>query len=172
MYVLLQHTDPDYSCAYVVIYTEREVEGHGLTFTLGRGTEIVVQAIKSMSRMVVGQNVKDIFSDFGVFWRKLTSESQLRWVGPEKGVVHLATAAIINALWDLWARLEHKPVWKLLVDLEPEVLVNCIDFRYISDVVTKEEAIEMLKAKREGKAEREEQMRTVGYPAYTTQVGE
>nr|CAD7439517.1 unnamed protein product [Timema bartmani] len=165
------HTDPDYSCAYVVIYTEREVEGHGLTFTLGRGTEIVVQAIKSMSRMVVGQNVKDIFSDFGVFWRKLTSESQLRWVGPEKGVVHLATAAIINALWDLWARLEHKPVWKLLVDLEPEVLVNCIDFRYISDVVTKEEAIEMLKAKREGKAEREEQMRTVGYPAYTTQVG-
>ncbi|XP_063226923.1 mitochondrial enolase superfamily member 1-like isoform X1 [Bacillus rossius redtenbacheri] len=165
------HTDPDYSCAYVVIYTDKEVEGHGLTFTLGRGTEIVVQAVKTLARLVEGQEAADIFQNFGAFWRKLTSESQLRWIGPEKGVVHLATAAIVNALWDLWARLEHKPLWKLLVDLEPEQLVSAIDFRYISDVVTKEEAIEMLKAKKAGKEKREEEIRVTGYPAYTTQVG-
>ncbi|XP_049779925.1 mitochondrial enolase superfamily member 1-like isoform X3 [Schistocerca cancellata] len=165
------HTDPDYSCAYVIIYTDREIEGHGLTFTCGRGTEIVVQAVKSLSYLVVGQDAGDIFKDFGSFWRKLTSESQLRWVGPEKGVIHLATAAIVNALWDLWATAEHKPLWKLLVDMDPETLVSTIDFRYISDVITKEEAIQILKSKQEGKGEREEEMRTVGYPAYTTQVG-
>ncbi|CAL7939919.1 unnamed protein product [Xylocopa violacea] len=165
------HTDPDYSCAYVTIKTNEGVEGYGLTFTLGRGTEIVVQACKSMSYLVKGQNVEEIFAHFGSFWRKLTSESQLRWIGPEKGVTHLATAAIINALWDLWARIENKPVWKLLVDLTPEQLVSTIDFRYITDVITKEEAIKLLKDNEKGKAKREEILRKNGYPAYTTQVG-
>ncbi|XP_076238299.1 mitochondrial enolase superfamily member 1 [Calliopsis andreniformis] len=124
-----------------------------------------------MFYLVKGQNVNEIFANFGSFWRKLTSESQLRWIGPEKGVTHLATAAIINALWDLWARLENKPVWKLLTDLTPEQLVSTIDFRYITDVITKEEAIKMLKNNEKGKKEREEILKKNGYPAYTTQVG-
>uniref|UniRef100_A0A1B6HZU8 Mitochondrial enolase superfamily member 1 n=1 Tax=Homalodisca liturata TaxID=320908 RepID=A0A1B6HZU8_9HEMI len=165
------HKDPDYSCAYVVIYTDKDTEGHGLAFTLGRGTEIVVAAVKALSPLLVGQFVTNIFSDFGGFWRKLTSESQLRWIGPEKGVIHLATAAIINALWDLWARMENKPLWKLLVDLDPEDLVSVIDFRYISDVLTKQEAIDILYKAQEGKGHREEQVKLEGYPAYTTQAG-
>ncbi|XP_017887328.1 mitochondrial enolase superfamily member 1-like [Ceratina calcarata] len=165
------HTDPDYSCAYVTIKTNKGIEGYGLTFTLGRGTEIVVQACKSMSYLVKNQNVTEIFENFGSFWRKLTSESQLRWIGPEKGVTHLATAAIVNALWDLWARIENKPVWQLLVDLTPEQLVSTIDFRYITDVITKEEAIKLLKDNEKGKKERVELLRKNGYPAYTTQVG-
>ncbi|XP_043588981.1 mitochondrial enolase superfamily member 1-like isoform X2 [Bombus pyrosoma] len=164
------HTDPDYSCAYITIKTNEGIEGYGLTFTLGRGTEIVVQACKSMSYLVKGQNVNEIFTHFGSFWRKLTSESQLRWIGPEKGVIHLATAAIINALWDLWARIENKPVWKLLTDLSPEQLVSTIDFRYITDVITKEEAVKLLKENQKGKEGREEMLRRNGYPAYTTQV--
>lgn len=111
--------------------TNTDICGYGLTFTLGRGTEIVVQACRALSVLVKDQKVFDIFNDFASFWRKLTSESQLRWIGPEKGVIHLATAAIINALWDLWARIEKKPVWKLLVDLTPEQLVSTIDFRYM-----------------------------------------
>ncbi|KAF3428837.1 hypothetical protein E2986_06841 [Frieseomelitta varia] len=165
------HTDPDYSCAYVTIKTNKGIEGYGLTFTLGRGTEIVVQACKSMFYLVKGQNANEIFAHFGSFWRKLTSEPQLRWIGPEKGVIHLATAAIINALWDLWARIENKPVWKLLTDLTPEQLVSTIDFRYITDVITEEEAVELLKVNQKDKEKREEILRKTGYPAYTTQVG-
>ncbi|XP_012270399.1 mitochondrial enolase superfamily member 1 [Orussus abietinus] len=165
------HTDPDYSCAYVTLKTDKGLEGYGLTFTLGRGTEIVVQACESMLRLVKGCNAGWIFKNFATFWRNLTSESQLRWLGPEKGVMHLATAAIVNALWDLWARIENKPVWKLLTDLTPEELVSTIDFRYITDVLTKEEAISLLKEKANGKALREEVLRKSGYPAYTTQVG-
>nr|XP_033327897.1 mitochondrial enolase superfamily member 1-like [Megalopta genalis] len=165
------HTDPDYSCAYVTIKTDKGFEGYGLTFTLGRGTEIVVQACKSMAHLIRGQDTDKIFADFGSVWRKLTSDTQLRWLGPEKGVTHLATAAIVNALWDLWARLENKPVWKLLVDLTPEQLVSTIDFRYITDVVTKEEAIQMLRDSENGKKERQEWLKKNGYPAYTTQVG-
>ncbi|XP_014207088.1 mitochondrial enolase superfamily member 1-like [Copidosoma floridanum] len=125
------HTDPDYSCAYVTIKTNRGIEGYGLTFTLGRGTEIVVLACKTISRLIVGTKVQDVFNGFASFWRKITSESQLRWIGPEKGVTHLATAAVVNALWDLWARIEKKPLWRLLVDLTPEQLVSTIDFRYM-----------------------------------------
>lgn len=124
-----------------------------------------------MSYLVKGENANNIFTNFGIFWRKLTSESQLRWIGPEKGVIHLATAAIINALWDLWARIEKKPVWKLLTDLTPEQLISTIDFRYITDVITKEEAIKLLKDNQKGKEEREMILRKNGYPAYTTQVG-
>ncbi|XP_033208921.1 mitochondrial enolase superfamily member 1-like [Belonocnema kinseyi] len=165
------HTDPDYSCAYVTIKTNKGYEGYGLTFTLGRGTEIVVQACLTLSKIVKGMKTKDIYSDFASFWRKLTSETQMRWIGPEKGVTHLATAAIINALWDLWARIEGKPLWKLLADLTPEQLVSTIDFRYITDVITKEEALNILKEKQAGKAQREETLIKNGYPAYTTQVG-
>ncbi|XP_039282354.1 mitochondrial enolase superfamily member 1 isoform X2 [Nilaparvata lugens] len=166
------HGDPDYSCAYVIINLKNsDFKGYGLTFTLGRGTEVVTQAIHSLSQLAVGKNLDNIYDDFAGFWRTLTSESQLRWIGPEKGVIHLATAAIVNALWDLWARLENKPVWKLLVDLPPEKIVSTVDFRYISDVVTKEEAIRMLKDSQKMKKEREDEMKTGGYPAYTTQPG-
>lgn len=142
-----------------------------MTFTCGRGTEIVVAACKSLGDLLVGQVVSDIYKDFGGFWRLLTSESQLRWIGPEKGVIHLATAAIINALWDLWGKLLKKPVWQLLADLEPEQLVACIDFRYLSNVITKDEAIELLRKGRVGKEERMNQLLALGYPAYTTQAG-
>ncbi|KAL2738528.1 mitochondrial enolase superfamily member 1-like [Vespula maculifrons] len=165
------HTDPDYSCAYVILKTNTDIRGYGLTFTLGRGTEIVVQACKSLSTLVKNQKVLNIFNDFASFWRKLTSESQLRWIGPEKGVIHLATAAIINALWDMWARIEKKPVWKLLVDLTPEQLVSTIDFRYITDFITKEEAIRMLRNNEVDKKKREKFLIENGYPAYTTQIG-
>ncbi|XP_065173962.1 mitochondrial enolase superfamily member 1-like [Atheta coriaria] len=165
------HTDPDYSCAYVTIKLSTGLEGHGLSFTLGRGTEIVVAAVESLKHLVVGLTVVDIYKDFASFWRSLTSESQIRWIGPEKGVIHLATAGIINALWDLWAKLLNKPVWKLLSELEPEQLVSTIDFRYITDVITKEEAIEMLRKGKTGQEKRLEILKSTGYPAYTTQVG-
>lgn len=165
------HTDPDYSCVYVTIRTSGGAYGNGLTFTCGRGTDVVLLAVRSMKFLVEGKNADDIFSNFGTFWRQLTSESQLRWIGPEKGVTHLAVAAIINALWDLWAKLENKPVWRLLADLEPEVLVSTIDFRYITDVITKEEAIELLKKQKVGKEARIKDLLENGYPAYTTQVG-
>lgn len=116
------HTDPDYSVCYVVIcLNDRDIKGFGLTFTLGRGTEIVRAAVNSMKFLLENVNIDEIFNGFGKFWRKLTSESQLRWLGPEKGVMHLAAGALINGLWDLWGRLEGKPVWQLLTDMEPEV---------------------------------------------------
>ncbi|XP_014207212.1 mitochondrial enolase superfamily member 1-like isoform X2 [Copidosoma floridanum] len=160
------HTDPDYSCAYVTIKTNRGIEGYGLTFTLGRGTEIVVLACKTISRLIVGTKVQDVFNGFASFWRKITSESQLRW-----GVTHLATAAVVNALWDLWARIEKKPLWRLLVDLTPEQLVSTIDFRYITDVITRQEAIEILKSQKSARASRTASLVENGLPAYTTQVG-
>ncbi|XP_063779635.1 mitochondrial enolase superfamily member 1 isoform X2 [Pseudophryne corroboree] len=150
------HTDPDYSAAYVVIETDADaLKGCGLTFTLGKGTEIVVCAVKALSRLVVGRNLEDIVTNFRAFYRQLTSDGQLRWIGPEKGVVQLATSAVLNAVWDLWAKKEGKPLWKLLVDMTPEQIVSCIDFRYITDALTEEEAIE-------------EHMLQSGYPAYTT----
>ncbi|XP_055921561.1 mitochondrial enolase superfamily member 1-like [Eupeodes corollae] len=165
------HIDPDYSCVYVTLELKNATKGYGLTFTLGRGTEVVKLAVEAMKHLVVNRNCWDIFQNFGLFWRALTSESQLRWIGPEKGVTHLAVAAIINGLWDLWARLEKKPVWQLLVDMEPEVLVSTIDFRYITDVITPEEAINLLKQNVSSKTERIDELIKNGYPAYTTQVG-
>ncbi|KAH0553705.1 mitochondrial enolase superfamily member 1-like [Cotesia glomerata] len=165
------HPDPDYSCAYVTIKLENGTEGYGLTFTLGRGTQIVVSACEAILKMVIHKNVNEIFSNFGKFWRYLTSESQLRWLGPEKGVIHLATAAVINALWDLWSRIEKVPLWKLLTNLTPEQLVSTIDFRYITDVITPEEAIAILKSRQNGRKDREEKLLSRGLPAYTTQVG-
>ncbi|KAL0850996.1 hypothetical protein ABMA28_006889 [Loxostege sticticalis] len=165
------HTDPNYSCAYVTTRTEDGRQGFGLTFTCGRGTEVVVLAIRSMKRFVLGKNAADIYADFAGFWRALTNDSQMRWIGPEKGVAHLAAAGILNSLWDLWARIENKPLWRLLADMEPEELVSTIDFRYITDVITKDEAVQLLKDKRAGKEARIKQLTENGIACYTTQVG-
>ncbi|XP_075525040.1 mitochondrial enolase superfamily member 1-like [Dermacentor variabilis] len=165
------HTDPDYSCAYVVISTDTDFQGHGLTFTIGRGTEIVVAAVRALAPLVEDVSLESIYMNFGQFWRKLTSDSQLRWIGPEKGVIHLATAGVINALWDLWGKIEGKPVWKLLADMSPQEIVSLIDFRYISDLLTKEEAIGLLEEKQQGKVKREKEMLASGFPAYTTACG-
>ena len=165
------HSDPDYSAAYVILCTDAALEGHGLTFTIGRGTEVVAAAIEAFQHLVVGQRLADITADFSGFWRRLASESQLRWLGPEKGVIHLALAAIVNAIWDLWAKAERKPVWKLLADLPPCELVSCVDFRYLTDVMTPEEAIDLLERQQRTKAERESELLRAGYPAYTTSAG-
>jgi L-fuconate dehydratase len=167
------HPDPDYSAAYVILRTDHPdgLEGHGLTFTLGRGNELCVAGIEALAPLVVGHSLEDIREDMAGFWRRLTSESQLRWVGPEKGVVHLATAALVNAVWDLWAKVEGKPLWRLLADMAPEELISCVDFRYITDMVTPEEALTLLRARQAGKADREAEMLRDGYPAYTTSVG-
>jgi L-fuconate dehydratase len=165
------HTDPDYSAAYVILRTDSGLEGHGLTFTIGRGNEICTLAIEAFRHLVVGQRLGDITSDFAGFWRSLASESQLRWLGPEKGVIHLALAAIVNAVWDLYAKREEKPVWKLLADMTPRELVSCIDFRYITDALTPDEAVDMLERQVSTKAAREARLLETGYPAYTTSVG-
>nr|XP_006634369.1 PREDICTED: mitochondrial enolase superfamily member 1 [Lepisosteus oculatus] len=162
------HTDPDYSVAYVVIETEGGLKGYGLTFTLGKGTEIVVCAVQALSSLVIGKDSEEIVNDFRSFYRLLTSDGQMRWLGPEKGVVQLAAAAVLNAVWDLWARAEGKPLWKLLVDMDPEKLISCIDFRYITDALTEKEALDILRKARDGKCKREEHMLKEGYPAYTT----
>jgi L-fuconate dehydratase len=165
------HTDPDYSAAYVILKTDAHLEGHGFAFTIGRGNDICAAAIDAFRHHVVGVTLNEITEDFGGFWRRLASDSQLRWLGPEKGVVHLALAAIVNAVWDLYGKAEGKPVWKLLADMTPKQLVSCIDFRYITDVLTPEEAFEMLDRRASTKADREAELRQVGYPAYTTSVG-
>ena len=165
------HVDPDYSAAYVVLKTDAGLEGHGLTFTIGRGNEVVAAAIDAFRHLVVGQRLAGITADFAAFWHRLASDSQLRWLGPEKGVIHLALAAIVNAVWDLYAKAERKPVWKLLADMTPQRLVSCIDFRYITDAITSDEAIAMLERQARTKGEREAELLRSGYPAYTTSVG-
>jgi L-fuconate dehydratase len=165
------NTDPDYSAAYVALETDAGVEGHGLTFTIGRGTEVCVAAIEALAPHVVGEDVEELVGDLGGFWRRLVTDSQLRWLGPEKGVIHLATAALVNAVWDLYARLEEKPLWKLLVDLTPEELVACVDFRYIEDALTRDEALDILRRNRATNAEREQLLLAEGFPAYTTSAG-
>lgn len=163
--------DPDYSAAYCVLHTDHGPEGHGLTFTLGRGTELCVLAIEYLSRFVVGKTLEEITSNFALFSRSLVEDTQFRWLGPEKGVIHLAAAALVNAVWDLYAKVEQKPLWLLLASLEPEQIVQAIDFRYIDDALPKDEALAMLRIARQGQAERIEQLRRTGYPAYTTSVG-
>jgi L-fuconate dehydratase len=162
---------PDYSAAYVILETDGDLRGHGMTFTIGRGTEVVVSAIHALAHLVKDRRLSDIAADPRSFWRELTGDSHLRWIGPEKGVIHLATAALVNAAWDLWARAEDKPLWKLLVDMPAEQLVGCVDFRYITDALTPEQAVESLEQRATGKAEREAEMRRDGFPAYTTSVG-
>src|SRR5438093_8292381 len=167
------HPDPDYSAAYVILRTDAGdgLEGHGLTFTIGRGTEVVVAAVDALRPLVVGLDVEATELDLGAFWRSLVGDSQLRWIGPEKGAIHLATAAVVNAVWDLYAKREGKPLWKLLVDLSPEEIVACVDFRYLTDALTHDEALELLRPNVSTKGEREAEMRRDGFPAYTTSVG-
>ena len=167
------NNDPDYSAAYVILRTDSPMglEGHGLTFTIGRGNEICVAAIRALSRLVIGHSLESFTADMRAFWRHITGDSQLRWIGPEKGVIHMATAAVVNAVWDLWAKVEGKPLWKLLSDMTPEQLVSCIDFRYISDVLTPDDALDLLRRQVPTRAQREEEMLRDGFPAYTTGAG-
>jgi L-fuconate dehydratase len=164
---------PDYSAAYVVLETDSPagLEGHGLTFTIGRGTEVCVAAVRALAPLLVGKTLESFTADMGAFWRMITGDSQLRWIGPEKGVIHLATAALVNAVWDLYAKHAGKPLWKLLVDMTPEELVRCIDFRYISDALTPAEALAILQDKQPSRSAREADMWAQGYPAYTTSTG-
>ncbi|UUM21868.1 L-fuconate dehydratase [Mycoavidus sp. SF9855] len=165
---------PDYSATYVVLKTDSPagLEGHGLTFTIGRGNEICVAAVKSLAPLIVGLTLEEITANMGKFWRHITtSDSQLRWIGPEKGAIHLATAAVVNAVWDLWAKSQGKPVWKLLMDLSPEELIRCLDFRFVTDAITPDEALAILQRHAPTRAAREREMRENGYPAYTTSAG-
>ncbi len=162
---------PDYSAAYVILRTDTAWEGHGLAFTIGRGNEVVIAAIQALAPLVIGQSLDAFTADMSAFWRRLAGDSQLRWIGPEKGAIHLATAAVVNAVWDLWAKTQGKPLWRLLVDLTPEEIVRCIDFRYLSDVLTPEEVVALLQFRADSKAERVSTLLEHGYPAYTTSAG-
>lgn len=165
--------DPDYSATYVILNSNHspELEGHGFAFTIGRGNEICVEAVKALVPFVKNRSLGSITKNMAHFWREITGDSQIRWLGPEKGVVHLAAAAVINAVWDLYAKSEEKPLWKLLVDMTPEQLVSTIDFSYIEDAITPNEAIEMLQAQSDFKRDRLKSLKETGYPAYTTSIG-
>lgn len=164
--------DPDYSAAYVTLETDDPaLSGYGLTFTIGRGNEICCAAIRSLQHLVVGRTLESIRDNMGQFWRDITSDSQLRWIGPDKGAIHLATGAVVNAVWDLWARAEQKPLWRLVADMTPQELVRCIDFRYLSDAITPQEALQILQRQEPGKAQRIASLEQNGYPCYTTSAG-
>ncbi len=169
--------DGDYSAVYVVLHTDgldsdgAPLAGHGLTFTIGRGNDVVALAARQQAAQLVGGDVDAAAADMGGLYRDLTSDSQLRWLGPEKGAVHLSLAAVLNAAWDLAARRASKPLWRLLADLTPEELVDVADLRYLSDVLTREEAIALLRAKEPTKTERIAHLEQSGYPVYTTSAG-
>jgi len=165
--------DPDYSAAYVIVRTDDAdgLEGHGLTFTIGRGTEVVVAGVRALEPLVLGRRTEELFADMGGFWRSLVGDSQLRWIGPEKGVIHLATAAVVNAVWDLFAKRAGKPLWRLLVDMSPAEIVDLVDFRYIDDALSPDDARAMLERLEPTKSARIEELLRDGYPAYTTSVG-
>jgi L-fuconate dehydratase len=163
--------DPDYSLAYVVVRTGEGREGCGFTFTIGRGTDLVVAAVDALGLRLMGRDADGLLADMGATWRLITGDSQLRWLGPEKGVVHLATGALVNALWDLKARMAGKPLWKLLADMSPEELVACVPFQYLTDAITPEWATDLLAGRCDGREQRERQVRERGFPAYTTSTG-
>ena len=163
--------DPDYSAAYVILDTDGPHQGHGLTFTIGRGNDICVAAIQAMRHLVVGLDMDWITADMGRFWRHVTSDSQLRWIGPDKGAMALATGAVVNAVWDLWGKQAGKPVWRLVADMTPAELVRCIDFRYLTDCITPEWALDFLTRQAHGKDARIATLMDEGYPCYTTSAG-
>lgn len=165
------HADPDYSAAYVVLTTDTGLEGHGMTFTIGQGNDLCCAAIDALSPLVVGRSLDDVVDSMGDLWRALTNHSQLRWLGPDKGVIHLAVAALVNAVWDLWAKARGVPVWQLVAEMEPEQVVDCIDFRYLRDVIDEDRAVALLRDRAAGKAERLATLRRDGYPAYITSAG-
>ena len=169
--------DPDYSAAYVVLRTDAvdsdgdPLAGYGLTFTTGRGNDIVALAARQQAAILVGRDVDELAADMGAVYRDLTADTQLRWLGPEKGVVHLSLAAVLNAAWDLAARRAGKPLWRLLVDMTPRELVAVADLRYLSDALTADEALALLEAQAPTRAERIAELERTGYPVYTTSAG-
>ncbi|MGZ2504925.1 L-fuconate dehydratase [Rhizobium leguminosarum] len=164
--------DPDYSAAYVILDTDApDLAGHGLTFTIGRGNDICCMAIEAMRHLVVGADLAEVLAHPGTFWRHLTSDSQLRWIGPEKGAIHLATGAVVNAVWDLLAKQAGKPVWRLVAEMSPEEIADIVDYRYLTDVLTRAEAVEILKRAEAGKTERIAILEEEGYACYTTSAG-
>lgn len=166
------NVDPDYSAAYVILQTDDPgLSGHGLTFTNGRGNDVVCAAIAALSLRLKGKTLESITGDMAKFWYSVAGDTQLRWLGPEKGVIHLATGALVNAVWDLYAKSEGKPVWKLLADMTPDQIVSAVPFNYITDALTREDALEILRRLEPTKAQREADMRAHGYPAYTTSAG-
>ncbi len=163
--------DPDYSAAYCILETNSEWQGHGLAFTLGRGNELCAAAIEYLAQQAVGRTLEGITEDLCAFSRLLTEDSQFRWLGPEKGVIHMAAGALINAVWDLWAKAEGKPVWRLLAEMPAEQICSAVDFRYIDDAISRQEAMEILQRSHVGMAERLARLAAEGYPAYTTSAG-
>ena len=163
--------DPDYSAAYLVLETDCKLEGHGLTFTIGRGNELCISAFYALEPLIVGLDLSLITENMGRFRRHITGASQLRWVGPDKGVLHLATGAVVNAVWDLWSKSENKPVWRLVYDMSPEELVNLIDFRYLTDALKPEEALRILEASSKRREARLVTLLDEGYPCYNTSAG-
>ncbi|KHN99036.1 L-galactonate dehydratase [Metarhizium album ARSEF 1941] len=162
----------NYSSAYCILQTDSQYSGHGMTFTIGRGNDIVCAAIVHVAERLKGKTLSSLVANWGATWRYLVSDSQLRWIGPEKGVIHLALGAVVNALWDLWGKVLGKPVWRIVADMTPEQYVECIDFRYITDAITPEEALAMLKQEQGGKANRiREALNSKAVPAYTTSAG-
>jgi L-fuconate dehydratase len=163
--------DPDYSAAYCILETDTALEGHGLTFTLGRGTELCASALSYLSQYVRNRTLASLTSDLNALYLQLTGDTQFRWLGPEKGVIHLACGALLNAVWDLYAKAEEKPVWRLLADMTPEQIIAAIDFRYIADAITPQEALAILHAGKRGQSDRLATLESHGYPAYTTSAG-
>ena len=165
--------DPDYSAAYLVLSTDSDdgLEGHGFAFTIGRGNEVQRAAIEALAPMVVGLSLEGELADMGGFAKRLVHDSQLRWLGPEKGIMHMAIAAVVNAMWDLKAKREGTPLWRLLAESSPEQLVDLVDFRYLADALTPAEALDMLRAAEPGRADRAARLLQRGYPAYTTTPG-
>jgi len=165
------NVDPDYSAAYVVIRTDAGDEGHGFVFSCGRGNEILTAAIDAYARLLVGREIDELIGDLGAASRLLIHDSQLRWLGPEKGVTQMACGALVSALWDIRARRENKPLWLLLSEMTPEELVSVVDFTHIRDALSPEEALEILRAGQDGKEQRTAELKADGFPAYTTSPG-
>lgn len=165
--------DPDYSSAYVVISTDADdgLSGNGFVFTIGRGNDVVCRAIDSMSQVLIGRNTEELLDNMRLAWDLFVHDSQLRWLGPEKGVEHMAIGAVLSALWDLKGKRAGKPLWRLLAEMEPEELVATLDFRYLTDVLTPDEALEILRAGQVGKQERIDNLLASGYPGYSTAAG-
>jgi L-fuconate dehydratase len=165
--------EPDYSAAYVVVSTDADdgLEGHGFTFTTGRGNDVQTAALSSLGPWLIGRDVDEVLNDLGAFGRELTGDAQLRWLGPEKGVIHMACGAVLNALWDLRAKRAGLPLWRLLSRMSPEELCDVIDFTYLTDALTRDEALAILRGAEPGRAKREAELLANGYPAYTTTPG-
>jgi L-fuconate dehydratase len=165
------NTDPDYSAAYCILETNHGLAGHGLTFTLGRGTELIIGALQFLKTIILGRSLDSLTSDLNRVFLELTGDTQFRWLGPEKGVIHLAVGALLNAIWDLYAKSQNKPVWHLLADMTPQQIASAIDFRYISDALSYTETISILERGKQNQAVRLAEIERTGYPAYTTSAG-